>query len=81
MTTIRFCLVSLFLSISLLGCQSGEKPEAAATDQIDLIVKGSHVVTMDAANTVIEDGAVAVDGTSSGNHGRLCRHVIIGLFC
>jgi 5-methylthioadenosine/S-adenosylhomocysteine deaminase len=49
------------LSISLLGCQSGEKHEAAATDQIDLIVKGSHVVTMDTADTVIENGAIAID--------------------
>jgi len=61
MIFIRFCLVSVFLSISLLGCQSGEKHEAAATDQIDLIVKGSHVVTMDTADTVIENGAIAID--------------------
>ena len=61
MTTIRFCFISFFVCISLLGCQSGEEQTATATDQIDLIVKGSHIVTMDAAGTVIEDGAVAVD--------------------
>ncbi|MDH3333248.1 MAG: amidohydrolase [Gammaproteobacteria bacterium] len=47
------------------GCQpeqaTGEAPVEAAADQIDLIVKGTHIVTMDAEGTVIEDGAVAID--------------------
>ena len=65
MTTVKYCFLGFFLSTVLLGCGAGEAPgEAsveAAADQIDLIVKGSHVVTMDAQGTVIEDGAVAVD--------------------
>ena len=65
MLTIRYCLLSLFWLFTLSGCQpeqaTGEAPVEAAADQIDLIVKGAHVVTMDAEGTVIEDGAVAID--------------------
>ena len=65
MTTIRNCFLSLFFSIAVFGCGAGEPagegPEAATADQIDLIVKGSHIVTMDSLGTVIENGAVAID--------------------
>ena len=65
MLTIRYCLLSLFWLFTLSGCQpeqaTGEAPVEAAADQIDLIVKGTHIVTMDAEGTVIEDGAVAID--------------------
>ena len=65
MLTIRYCLLSLFWLFIVSGCQpdpaSGEAPVEAAADQIDLIVKGTHIVTMDAEGTVIEDGAVAID--------------------
>jgi len=39
----------------------GPAPEASAGNRIDLVVKGTHIVTMDAAGTVIENGAVAID--------------------
>ena len=65
MLTIRYCLLSLFLLLTLSGCQPDQATDPAsveaAADQIDLIVKGAHIVTMDAAGTVMEDGAVAVD--------------------
>jgi len=61
MTIIRLCFLSFFVCTLLLGCKSGEEPAETAADQIDLIVKGSHIVTMDAAGTVIENGAVAID--------------------
>lgn len=61
MAIIRFCFISFFLCFSLLGCGSGETPEKAGEGQIDLIVKGTHIVTMDAERTVIENGAVAID--------------------
>jgi 5-methylthioadenosine/S-adenosylhomocysteine deaminase len=61
MTIIRRCFLSFFACISLFGCGSGDEPAEAAADAIDLIVKGSHIVTMDAAGRVIENGAVAID--------------------
>src|SRR5210317_1999715 len=65
MTIIRYCFVSFFLCISLIACapgeEAGEGPVAADDDRIDLIVKGDLVVSMDAAGTVIEGGAIAVD--------------------
>ena len=42
---------------ALIGCAPG----GPSDDQIDLIVDGQTIITMDAAGTVIEDGAVAVD--------------------
>jgi 5-methylthioadenosine/S-adenosylhomocysteine deaminase len=35
---------------------------AAASDTIDLIIEGDYVVTMDESGTVVENGAVAIDG-------------------
>ena len=65
MITIRYCFISFFLCISLNACTPGEEPGEAAVavndDRIDLIVKGDHIVSMDAAGTVVEDGAIAVD--------------------
>ena len=43
--------------LPLLACT----PASAPDDQIDLIVDGQSVVTMDAGGTIIENGAVAVD--------------------
>jgi len=65
MTTIRYCCLSIFLLFSLFGCGSdepaGETPAVATGDEIDLIVRGTHIVTMDALGSVIENGAVAID--------------------
>jgi 5-methylthioadenosine/S-adenosylhomocysteine deaminase len=38
-----------------------EAPQALPDDAIDLIVEGAHIVTMDAAGTVLENGAIAID--------------------
>ena len=51
----------LFLTIGGAGCGSGETPAEGSGDSIDLIVKGAHIVTMDAKRTVIENGAIAID--------------------
>ena len=65
MTIIRYCLLNLFLFLTLSACGPGEQaadtPAAADDERIDLIVKGDHIVTMDPAGTVIEGGAIAVD--------------------
>jgi 5-methylthioadenosine/S-adenosylhomocysteine deaminase len=65
MTRIRYCFSIIFLLFSLSACGPGEPAGETATeatsDSIDLIVKGAHIVTMDAEGTVIEDGAVAID--------------------
>jgi 5-methylthioadenosine/S-adenosylhomocysteine deaminase len=53
MTRITRCFVTLFAVISPVACQG--------QTSVDLIVHGEHVVTMDAAMTVIEGGAVAID--------------------
>ena len=57
MTRITYCLLCLFCAVAVSGCGSSEAPD----DTIDLIIKGSTIVTMDAGGTIIEDGAVAVD--------------------
>ena len=60
-------LIIIALATTLAGCspQPSDAPSAtsAADDgrqTVDLIVAGDHVVTMDGAGTVIEDGAVAI---------------------
>ena len=53
MTLTTRCFITLFAATVPIACQS--------QDAIDLIVEGDHVVTMDAAMTVIENGAVAID--------------------
>jgi 5-methylthioadenosine/S-adenosylhomocysteine deaminase len=53
----RFCAALSLAFISPLTACSAEE-----VAQIDLIVEGDYVVTMDAENTVIEGGAVAISG-------------------
>jgi 5-methylthioadenosine/S-adenosylhomocysteine deaminase len=53
MTRITRCFVILFIVLSPVACQS--------QSNIDMLVYGDHVITMDAAMTVIENGAVAID--------------------
>ncbi|MDH3621844.1 MAG: amidohydrolase family protein, partial [Gammaproteobacteria bacterium] len=55
-----FVFLSLFI---LAACtpEATETPTEKAGNQIDLIVNGAHIVTMDAQGTLIEDGAIAVD--------------------
>jgi 5-methylthioadenosine/S-adenosylhomocysteine deaminase len=53
MTRTTLCFITFFAAIVPIACQS--------QDSIDLIVEGDHVVTMDEAMTVIENGAVAID--------------------
>ncbi|MDH5303810.1 MAG: amidohydrolase family protein [Gammaproteobacteria bacterium] len=50
---------SITLSLLLLG--HGGCTSSNGSDKIDLIVMGQSVVTMDAAGTVIDNGAVAID--------------------
>ncbi len=62
MTLATRCSITLFFLLSLTACGSGTEPSAnVEDDRIDLIVKGDYVVTMDAAGTVYEQGAIAVD--------------------
>jgi 5-methylthioadenosine/S-adenosylhomocysteine deaminase len=65
MIRIRYCFSIIFLLFSLSACSPGQPAGGTATeatsDSIDLIVKGTHIVMMDAEGTVIEDGAVAID--------------------
>ena len=65
MKKIRYCLTSVFLFLSLAACgpaeQTTDAPDTATDERIDLIVKGDHIVSMDPAGTVIENGAIAID--------------------
>jgi 5-methylthioadenosine/S-adenosylhomocysteine deaminase len=65
MTIVRHCFLSFFLFVSLVACGPGEPAadasDSPADDRIDLIVRGDHIVSMDPAGTVIEDGAVAIN--------------------
>jgi len=53
MTRLTRCFITLFVVAGPVACE--------AQSSIDLIVYGDHVVTMDAAMTVIDNGAVAID--------------------
>ena len=63
MKRLFLCFYSVFLAIALGGCNTSEAPGEVAQsgDQIDLIVLGDYVVSMDEAGTVYEDGAVAIN--------------------
>ena len=62
MTRTRLCFSGFFL-LFVAACGATEEPPAAADgERIDLVVHGDWIVSMDAANTIIENGAVAVDG-------------------
>lgn len=65
MITIRICFISVFLLVGALGCGERRAPsgdaDGAPEDAIDLIVAGDHIVTMDAAQAFVADGAIAVD--------------------
>ena len=55
--------ISLLVAIVLAmpACTADQSPPQNADDLIDLIVDGQNIVTMDANDTVIEDGAIAID--------------------
>ena len=59
MTRTRLCFLGVVLAIAACG-PAGDQ-SAFDSDKIDLIVRGDHVVTMDASGTIIEGGAVAID--------------------
>jgi 5-methylthioadenosine/S-adenosylhomocysteine deaminase len=55
-------IVCASLLLSMVACS--QEPEPATDvpgDQIDLIILGDHIVSMDAAGTVYENGAIAID--------------------
>ncbi len=53
------------MALTIVACEAESTNDAQVTaspaDQIDLIILGDYVVSMDASGTVIENGAVAVD--------------------
>jgi len=56
------CPFVLFLVVLLAACSPApEDSSAPDPGAIDLIVTGTHIVTMDAQGTVIKDGAIAID--------------------
>ena len=66
MKAIKYCFTWIFLLTGLQACEPPAAPDDGQAaigqdDRIDLIIAGDTVVTMDAAGTIIEDGAVAVD--------------------
>ena len=64
--TRKLNLLFLLLFFSIYGCgeppQNGPAPAAESSDDnIDLIIAGDYVVTMDDDGTVVSNGAVAID--------------------
>ena len=57
------CFFYVLLVFGFAACSPSPAPDSAPPndDQIDLIVKGDYVVSMDEAATVYENGAVAID--------------------
>ena len=63
MTIVTRCFLIVFLLFAASACgpKTSEEPaseSAEASDRIDLIVAGEHIVTMDADANVIKNGAV-----------------------
>ncbi len=63
MKRLCLCFCSIFLITALGGCNPSDAPREAAKrdDQIDLIILGDYVVSMDEASTIYENGAVAIE--------------------
>jgi 5-methylthioadenosine/S-adenosylhomocysteine deaminase len=63
LVTIFALLAGLHLALHAAGAHAQETTTraSAAKQSIDLVVRGKHVISMDAAGSVLEDGAVAVD--------------------
>ena len=57
MIRISRCFFFVFVTLALSGCN----PAADPADEIDLIVYGEKIVSMDASGAVIDNGAVAID--------------------
>ena len=60
-------LICVAAALSALACTPADNVDessapAATENSIDLIIAGDYVVTMDNARTIIENGAIAVDG-------------------
>ncbi len=53
--------IKIFALVTTIATLIGCAPEGATDEQIDLIVEGQSIVTMDENDTVIENGAIAVD--------------------
>jgi len=67
------CPFALFF-IALLAACSPEPQDTPQDDAgIDLIVRGAHIVTMDAQGTIIENGAIAVDQGSGSRRRQIGR--------
>ena len=58
--SVHGCLIVIF-SFCLLPLTDVASAQEAGHHQVDLIIKGDHIVTMDADGTVYRDAAVAVD--------------------
>ena len=52
----------LLLAAACAADGGSESRSESATTEVDLLVDGDYVVTMDAAGTIIENGTVAIDG-------------------
>ena len=63
MKRISSCFYIVFVSLSLSACNPQQDSDTAdgSDNQIDLIVLGDYVVSMDESVTVVENGAVAID--------------------
>jgi len=60
MLKINRSFIPTLVLIAVTGCTANDNGDEQQSDQIDLIVIGQSIVTMDAKDTIIEDGAVAI---------------------
>jgi 5-methylthioadenosine/S-adenosylhomocysteine deaminase len=56
-------VVPVILAVIYLGLQVSRAQQAQGQQQVDLVISGGTVVTVDATHRVIPDGAVAINGT------------------
>lgn len=63
MNKLSYCFLSVYCATVLAACGTEEAPDDTieAANSIQLIVKGAYVITMDDADTIIKDGAIAID--------------------
>ncbi|MGB5624682.1 MAG: amidohydrolase family protein, partial [Woeseiaceae bacterium] len=63
MNRLSYCFCCIYIALALGACTASDAPapDAKSDDQIDLVIRGDFVVSMDIDGTIYEDGAVAID--------------------
>ena len=63
MNRLSYCFCFIYIALALGACTASDAPapDAKSADQVDLVIRGDFVISMDTDGTIYEDGAVAID--------------------